>query len=697
MFIVLLSLIGCFNDEDNQTTELILITQDYYLSPAQSTSYQLIAIDNDNNISNVTSQAEWSSNNTDSVQSSTAGSFTALTEGFSNISANYQGMTETTSLIVTDSVPGALFVTANKHTVQQGTQQQYTATLILTNNTTIDVTTATELKWTSGNSTLADIDTTGLLTAQSEIEGDVLITASYNKLGLSHQYQTYIKNVNVSHVELSTNNASIPLNHSDQITTKVIFTDGSSYFPSNDNQFTFTSEQPSVFHVDNYGKITANKVGSSAITANYQSGQQNITSTNSITYNATNVYPTKLVISPKDLKLPFNIKKQLVATTSFNDGNTINVAGDSTWTSSNNALLSVASTGNTQGKSAGYIEGKNKEGSVVVNASYTNNSHTVTDKYSPSLLNDVTSINITAKDPNLNTTLFIGGHSGYQVIMTHEDASTSTAGNSIHWISSNPTVASISPQGEVKGLTAGKTTITATYNAQIKGTLSASKQITVISAVPTALSFKYLSEDNDLPLLMPRGKETFVAISATMSDGSTHAIAANDKALSWSFSANTPTGVLAIDGGGLLVMNYVPNDTMLIASYQLPSSIGGKIIQASRKIDNNKVYHGYQLVFAPKGPPSIYNQVEFQLRLQYSISTAPGYSDSYMTYAKNPNLKYGLTASKDARCCSIEPALLTMTKVQKGELVTVVITLDFPAVTGVLGASQLKVTYPYQF
>jgi len=123
----------------------------------------------------LTQQVTWSSADTTIATVSPIGLVTATGVGTVNITATLSGVQGSSSLMTIASTLTGVVITPAAWTMQAGTSQQFTATATLGANVIMDETQAS--KWASSNTSVATVNSTGLVTAVGP--GTATITAVY--------------------------------------------------------------------------------------------------------------------------------------------------------------------------------------------------------------------------------------------------------------------------------------------------------------------------------------------------------------------------------------------------------------------------------------------------------------------------------------------------------------------------------------
>jgi plastocyanin len=131
----------------------------------QTEQFMAMGTFSDGSTQDITSQVGWTSSNTAAATINAAGLATGVAQGSSTITAALSGVTGTATLRVTPTPPPTLksiVVTPTNPTVAPGQTQQFTATGILANNTTENLT--SQVSWTSSKTAAATINAAGLAT-----------------------------------------------------------------------------------------------------------------------------------------------------------------------------------------------------------------------------------------------------------------------------------------------------------------------------------------------------------------------------------------------------------------------------------------------------------------------------------------------------------------------------------------------------
>lgn len=346
--------------------------------------------------------------------------------------------------------------------------------------------------WNSSNSSVATVND-GNVIAHSN--GSCTVTASFSKA--NHTYNTSCTvNVKASGVSLSKTSLS-------SMYVGDIETISASTYPAGRN-VTWSTSNSRIATVSN-GRITALSAGSATITASCSYGGVTYSETCSVTVRA-----VSLSLSTSELSMMVGENENLTATSSPGG---VNV----TWSSSNNSVASVNSSGKVSAIGSG---------SATIASKITVNGHSYT-----------ATCHVTVEEPHIQ----ISSSSLSMNVGDTESLSASVFpnGSYITWSSSNTDVATVNNSGIITAISSGSATVAAQIKVSGKN-YSSTCQVTV-SPPSVQLSTHNLS-------MMIGDSET---LSATVTPSGTH--------VSWE-SSNTD--VATVYQGGKIAANGKGNATI---------------------------------------------------------------------------------------------------------------------------------------
>lgn len=314
--------------------------------------------------------------------------------------------------------------------------------------------------WSSSNTAVATVDPSGLVTAVGD--GTATLTATTqdgNKTSTSTvTVTTPTPAVHVSSVEVAPGTLSMDVNGTYTLNLLV--------HPQNVNSnFTvdWSSSNPAVASVAADGTVVALSAGTSTITATVNEGGSTFTASCPIEVKPPVIPVSGIVISPKTLSLytggtaylsailePVNATNQVV-----------------TWSSSSSDIAVVDNSGLVTTKKAGTVT----ISAIAQDGNYSDSATlTITDK----VINiPVSSVTLSPSSLALNA--------GETRLLVATVLPANATNQNVTWSTSNPTVASIAPDGTLTSLSAGDTVITVTTQ---DGNKTATCSVTVLNVTP---------------------------------------------------------------------------------------------------------------------------------------------------------------------------------------------------------------------
>lgn len=248
----------------------------------------------------------------------------------------------------------------------------------------------------------------------------------------------------VARVDVSPTTLSVLVGATGQLTAVVVGSSGSSL---SGRVVTWSSAENSVATVSASGLVTGVAIGSTTITASSEGRSTGVPVT------VTRPQVAQVLVSPTSLTLNVAASAPLVAVA-------VGAAGDTlpgrtiTWTSANQSVATVSSTGLVTGVAAGTTqvvatsEGRSATIPITVQAGNVGGGITARVDLVPSIV------------------LLSAGQTLPLTAVAYDSAGTALAGKAITFSSSNSAVASISPAGVLTAVAAGLATITATVDGK---------------------------------------------------------------------------------------------------------------------------------------------------------------------------------------------------------------------------------------
>jgi uncharacterized protein YjdB len=376
----------------------------------------------------------WASSNTTVATVSSAGLVSALRAGTASITATSEGRSGSVTVTVTAPPPtpvAAVTVTLANSSVQAGGSTTATA---VTRSAAGAVLTGRVVTWTSSNTAVATVSSTGAVSALSA--GTATITAtSEGRTGSATFTVTAPPPAPVSTVTTTLAASSVTEGATTQATAVLRAANGNTL---TGRVVTWSSSNTTIATVSSAGVVSALKAGTSTITATSEGKSDGAVLTVVVPPVAT------VTLSPTSATVMEGTTGQATAVLRDANGNVL-TGRVVTWSSSNTAVATVSSTGVMSALSPGTAtitatsEGRSGSGTLTVGATPV---ATVTVALGSSSINEGVTTTATATMRN-----------GNGIVLN---------GRSVAWSSSNTTVATVSSTGVVTALRAGTTSITGT-------------------------------------------------------------------------------------------------------------------------------------------------------------------------------------------------------------------------------------------
>ncbi|HYT72635.1 MAG TPA: Ig-like domain-containing protein, partial [Gemmatimonadales bacterium] len=340
------------------------------------------------------------------------------------------GQSDTASVSVVCTVPvGSVTVTPPSPTIPQGQTVQLGATVMDTSGNPL----SSQVTWASGNSAVATVSSSGLVTGVTA--GSATITATSG--GQTGSATVTVTPVSVASVAVSPATASVPVGQTVPLTAAPKDANGTTL---SGRAVSWTSSNTSVATVDASGLVTGVAVGSATITATSE-GQSGSAA---VTVAAAPVPVASVAVTPATASIQVGQTVPLTAAPKDANGTTLSGRAVS-WTSSNTSVATVDASGLVTGVAVGSATitatSEGKSGSAAV---------TVTQV-------PVASVTVSPA----TATIQVG--QTVQLTATPKDASGNPlAGRVVTWASGSTSIATVNASGLVSGVAPGSATITAT-------------------------------------------------------------------------------------------------------------------------------------------------------------------------------------------------------------------------------------------
>ncbi len=438
----------------------------------------------------------WSSSDTSVATVSSTGKVTGVGAGKATITCKTN----------TGAKTATCEITVNKKKEVTGLALNYTSkklyegkTLALTTTITPSNATFKDVKWTSSNEKIAKVDSNGVVTAIKAGTATIKCKSVDNPMLVASCKIT----VTVKATGVQLNKTSIKLYETKSKTlTATVLPSNATY-----TSVTWKSSNTKVVKVDSNGKITGVKPGTAYITVT--TNKDNYVAKCKVTVLDI-VYSKKVTLNESAITIKDGKTFTLKATVTPSDTSDASV----TWTSSNTKVAKVSSKGVVTGVNPGTAK-------ITCTTKDTGKKATCT-----VTVKKVTPTSVSFEKSSMKIDY------GKTYTLKATVLPSNSTDKSLKWESSNPSVVTVTSEGKIKGLKAGKSaTITVTT---VSGKKTASIKITVNPVAVTGVKL------NKTATVMSLNKT--LTLKATVSPSN-----ASNKAVTWKSS---DTSVVKVNSSG---------------------------------------------------------------------------------------------------------------------------------------------------
>lgn len=411
----------------------------------------------------------------------------------------------------------------------------------------------TGLVWQSSDESIARVDANGNVTGVSE--GQVTIRAAAKDDSSIFAETTVSVRVPIQKMTMSTPNLTLVIGAdpaSAQAALQYTVEPANAFH----QQAEWTSSNSAVATVDENGTVTAHSVGSATITA--KSTDPTVPWLSATCRITVGQAVTGITINYDAISVPVKGSATLSAKITPTNASNRGVV----WTSSDENVASVSASGSVQGIS---------EGEAVITATAADGSG-VTGVCTVKVVKPVTAVKI----PTGNYTVPVQGSLKLKANVEPTDATV----KEIIWASSNPDVATVSREGKVVGIMAGKVKITATSAEQRAGIPSKLASVDVVVIQPAK------------SVTLDRKELTIAKFGSAKLSAKVLPANATNMTLTWTSSR---PDIVSVDSRGNLSAKAVGSATITCATTdgtKLNASCRVTVIQAVRQISPKTTRQG---------------------------------------------------------------------------------------------------------
>ncbi len=432
-----------------------------------SQAFTAVARFSDGSAQDLTGQVVWSSSTPAVASISNAnadmGMAKALAMGTTTIAAAFGGKLGSTEMTVTTATLTGILITPAQAAIAAGTDQQYLATGLFSDDSTKDLT--EQVTWAASDTAKVTISNTdgsrGL--AEGKSVGEVTITAT---LGTVMGTTTLaITNAVLESITIDPIAPKAVRGTNVQFSASGSYSDGSTQDLT--NQVIWTSGTPATATISNAegsrGLAATQAEGSSVITAALGSVNANTTLT------VTAVALTSIAIDPPSATVAKFSQVPLRAIATFADTTTQDVTMQAAWASSDGNIVSISNASQTRGVATAQAEG-----TAMLSATFQGVVGTANITVTDATIRMITVTPVAPSIPNGTTVEFVA-------TATFSDGTTQDVTAQATWTSESHAVAVISNAPSKRGVATAKGAGTTNISALLGG-VTGSTSLTVVQA-----------------------------------------------------------------------------------------------------------------------------------------------------------------------------------------------------------------------
>lgn len=435
--------------------------------------------------------------------------------GPANITVTFLGVTSAAVPVSVDlSNLISIAVTPNNPVIANGTNTSFSAIGTFVDGSTRNLARTGALTWNSSVSSVASISSGGFATSAGP--GTTTITAS--AAGINGSTILDVESATLQSFAIAPTSAAIALGTNVNFTAVGTFVNCSScpfqQVLTSQPTTTWSSSNTSAATINSAGIATGNSAGTTTITASSSLPPSNISASVPLTVSSASL--VAIAVTPANTFVPPGASVLYTAIGSFSDNSTQALTGQASWSTSD---ASVAS-------SSGPVVTAQGRGTVTVSAQLGSVVGTTSLLVTSSALASIAITPANARVAEKTTAQL-------KAIGTFQDGTVQDLTTSVHWQSTNGTIATIgASSGILSALTPGSTAVSATF-----GSITGTSAVTVTNATLTSITVSPSSAT-----LNPGGAVRFSA-NGHFSDGSTQ----NLSNASWS-SSNPNVAIITSSG-----------------------------------------------------------------------------------------------------------------------------------------------------
>jgi len=350
---------GELNVTEAEFVELTIDPVTTTMNVSETKQFETYAVFTDSSSKNVTSSSNWQVLDTSVATVSTTGLVTGVSQGNTQVQAEYLGGLVLSEVNVTGKPIDRISITPFLKQIYEAETFNFEALAVHPGGSLTNVTKLAT--WESDNTGVATVVTSGadggLAIANSE--GVAKISATYAGLTGKGQLTVLKRPQELTGILVEPADSSVYVNGTRQLTAYAIYDNDISTRQDVTDKSNWTLDNTSIAFISTPGLVNGTDEGTTFVNAIYQG----LTGTGQITVREDPI--EFLEIKPNNPEVPINTVGRFTVDASYVSGNREDITDKATWTSSDSTIVSIVTTGTNGGEATAL-----KAGSVTITATF---------------------------------------------------------------------------------------------------------------------------------------------------------------------------------------------------------------------------------------------------------------------------------------------------------------------------------------
>lgn len=304
----------------------------------------------DSSTQDISTSVAWTSDNSGVAEFGAPGSSIGIalgvSQGTANVTASFNNVTKTTSLMVSSATLKSISIPATKTQIlAPGATMPFNAIGKWTDGSTQNLNVYST--WSSSNNGVATVGISGVVTGQSA--GTATITAAVGPITASSS--VIVEGSGLVSITINQVNLQLPASIETQLNAVGLFGDHQKLDLT--SAVTWTSSAPSVATVSNSSANAGVATGVAPGTTTVSASFAGISATPPLTLTVTTATLNSIAVTPANPTINLGSSQLFAAQGTFNDNSTVNITVQVAWSSSDVAVATIKANGLASSASSG--------------------------------------------------------------------------------------------------------------------------------------------------------------------------------------------------------------------------------------------------------------------------------------------------------------------------------------------------------